>query len=120
MSRLRVFLFPLVLVFAACATAIPGRYGLQTINDEPLPVVFLDEEITAVDVQLNEDGTCRITSTQRTESGVATTDTDEDCTWTANGTAITVTDSNGPITGSVADGTMTLADEGVVFVLLRR
>ena len=41
--------------------------------------------------------------------------------WAANGTAITVTDSNGPLTGSVADDKLTLiTQDGVVFVLVQR
>jgi hypothetical protein len=74
----------------------------------------------AGDIQLNDDGTCRITSTERSESGVVTTGSDEGCTWTSEGAVITVTDSNGPLTGSVADDELTLATQGVVFVLTRR
>ena len=75
----------------------------------------------AADIQLNDDGTCRITSTERSENGVAATGSDENCTWTSNGTAITVTDSNGPLTGSVADDRLTLTtQDGAVFVLARR
>ena len=121
MRALRPSLFPLLLALAACAAATPARYGLRTINDESLPTAFLDTEIIAADIQLNGDGTCRITSTERGESGVVTTGNDEDCTWTANGTAITVTDSNGPLTGSVADDKLTLiTQDGVVFVLVQR
>ena len=80
----------------------------------------MDTEIMAADIQLNDDGTCFITSTERSESGVVTTGSDESCTWTSNGAALTVTDSNGLLTGSVADDTMTLTTQGVVFVLVRR
>ena len=101
-------------------TRLSGRYGLQTINGEPLPSRFLDSEIVAADIQLNDDGTCLITSTERNESGVLTTGSDEGCTWTSEGTAITVTDSNGPLTGSVDDDRLTLNMQGAVFVLARR
>ena len=120
MKALRRPLFTLLIALAACATATPGRYGLQTINDEPLPTRFLDSEIMAAEIQLNDDGTCLITSTERSESGVVTTGSDENCTWTSNGAAITVTDSNGPLTGSVADDRLTLTTQGVVFVLVQR
>ncbi len=66
-------------------TRLSGRYGLQTINGEPLPSRFLDSEIVAADIQLNDDGTCLITSTERNESGVLTTGSDEGCTWTSGG-----------------------------------
>jgi len=74
----------------------------------------------AADTQLNDDGACRITSTERSGSGVVTTGSDEGCTWTSEGAAITVTDLNGPLTGSVADGRLTLNMQGAVFVLARR
>jgi hypothetical protein len=73
----------------------------------------------AADIPLNDDGTCLITSTERNESGVLTTGSDEGCTWTSEGTAITVTDSNGPLTGSVDDDRLTLNMQGAVFVLAR-
>ena len=115
MSRLRLSLFPLLPLLAACATGLSGRYDLQTINDETFPVWPL----TALDVELNEDGTCRISGyTDDPDTPV----TDDDCTWTAEGTTITfLRDDGETLTGAVANGTMTFTDsEGRVFVFVRR
>ena len=57
MRTLRPLLFPLPLILAACGTAIPGHYTLQTYNDEPPPFEVDGSEMTAVDLQLNDDGT---------------------------------------------------------------
>ena len=119
-SRLRLSVLPLLLGLGGCATGTSGRYDLQTINGAPLPVVFVDE-VTAAFILLNDDGTCSVTATERTDDGAVTTDTDEDCTWTVDGASITAADSNGPLTGSVSDGTLTLSDEdGNAFVFVRR
>ena len=120
MKALRPPLFTLLLGLAACATPIAGRYGLETINGDALPARFFDTEVMAAEIQLNDDGTCLITSTERSESGVVTTGNDEGCTWTSDGAAITVTDSNGPLTGSLDNDRLTLATQGVVFSLARR
>ncbi len=112
MSRLRLSLFPLLPLLAACATGLSGRYDLQTINDETLPVW----PFTALDLELNEDGTCRMTD------GRDTPETEIDCTWTAEGTTITfLADDGETATATVANNTLTLTDnEGIVFVFVRR
>ena len=101
--------------------ATAGHYALQTYNDEP-PPFEADGSVTAVDLQLSDDGTCSVTAT--TESGIVTIDTEEDCSWSASGRVITVlTESDyGAATGSLIDGTLTLTDQdnGDVFVYLWR
>jgi len=64
----------------------------------------------AASLRLNDDGTCRFTVT--TESGVDTIDAEESCTWTADGTAVTVLtgSDDGTATGTFADGTLILTD----------
>ena len=124
MSRLRLSLCLLLLVLAGCATTISGRYSLQTVNAEPLPLRFFDgEEVTAAYLQLNNDETCRLIWWSRTAGGSVTEESDEDCTWNAIGTAVTVTVPAGdPSTGSVVDDELTLTDldEGDVLVFVKR
>ena len=71
--------------------------------------------MTAVDLQLNDDGTCSVAVTT---DGVAD---EESCSWTASGTAVTVFSSDGGIaTGSISNGTLTLTDDdGEVFVFVK-
>jgi hypothetical protein len=119
-SRLYVALCPLLLVLASCADATPGFYTLQTYNDEPPPFDVEGSEMTAVDLQLNDDSTCRVTGT--TESESVTLDTEEGCSWSANGaliTVVTVFDSSSA-SGTLIDGTLTLAGNGDVYVLVKR
>ena len=120
MSRLRLTLCPLLLVLAACATAMSGQYDLQSMNGEPLPF----DEVTAVTLQLNDDGTCRVTVT--TDDGIDVPDAEDSCSWTVSGGIVTVlTESDGEtVTGPLNNGTMTLtADffgDEVVAVFVRR
>ena len=118
MSRLRPPLFPLVLVFAGCATGLSGRYDLQTVNNETLPVEFVLGGLTALDLQLSEDGTCRSVTHRDSREP----ETDDDCTWTAEGTTITFLAEDGErLTATVANGTLTLTDnQGIMFVFVRR
>ncbi len=117
---LRPLLFPLPLILAACGTAIPGHYTLQTYNDEPPPFDVGGSEMTAVDLQLNDDGTCSVTAT--TESGIVTIDTEEGCSWSASGGVITVLSEsdNMSATGSLIDGTLTLTGNRDVYVFVKR
>ena len=119
MNRSRLSLFPLLLVFAACATGLSGRYDVQTVDGETLPVDFIfGTELTALDLQLNEDGTCWI-SVHTT--GGDTPVIDDDCTWTTEGTTITFGDDGDTLTGTAANGTLTVTDsEGTVLVFVRR
>ncbi len=121
MSRLRLALCPTLLVFAACSTAVSGSYVLQTLNNVPFPFAS-DPEITAVDLRLNDDGTCNVAVT--TEGVIDFTDSEETCSWTTSGTVVTVlTESDdGTAIGSLSDGRLTLTDEetGEVWVFVRR
>ena len=76
----------------ACPTA-STCYVLQSINGNPLPFLVIDvptlllsAEITVGHAQVNEDGTCSVSLTLRSNAaGVVTTETENDaCTWTAN------------------------------------
>ncbi len=120
MRRPHLSLFPLLLVLASCASAIPGYYTLHTFNDEPPPFEVGGSEMTAVDLQLNDDNTCRVTAT--TESGVVTLDTEEGCSWSANGAVVTVVSvfDDSSATGSLNGGTLTLNGSGNVYVMVRR
>ena len=123
MSRLRLSLCPLLLVLAACATAISGQYDLQSISGEPLPIlVFDDVAMTAATLQLNDDGTCRITVI--TDDDIYVSDAEDGCSWNVSGGIVTVlTESDGEVvvTGTLNNGTMTLTDENDdVLVFVRR
>ena len=121
MSRLRLSLCPLLLVLAACATAISGQYDLQSISGEPLPIlVFDDVAMTAATLQLNDDGTCRITVI--TDDDIDVFDAEGGCSWTVSGGIVTVlSESDGVVTGTLNNGTMTLTDENDdVLVFVRR
>ena len=121
MSRLRLSLCPLLLVLAACATAISGQYDLQSISGEPLPIVVFDAAMTAATLQLNDDGTCRITVI--TDDDIDVFDAEDGCSWTVSGGIVTVlTESDGEVlTGTLNNGTMTLTDENDdVLVFVRR
>ncbi len=120
MSRLHLSLCPLLLVLASCATAIPGYYTLKTYNDEPAPFDVEGSEMTAVDLQLHDDGTCRVTATM--ESGTVTLDTEEGCSWSADGAVISVHTvfDNSSATGSLIDGTLILTGNRDVYVLVKR
>ena len=120
MSRPYSALCPLLLVLASCAPAIPGSYTLQTYNGEPPPFEVDGSEMTAIDLELNDGGTCRLTAT--TESGSVTLDTEEGCSWSADGAVITVATvfDDSSATGSLIDGTLTLTGTSDVYVLVKR
>ena len=128
MSRPHLSPIPLLLVLTACST-VSGRYALQTRDGEPLPIGWSNNrELTAVHLQLDDDGTCGLTNSVRTEGGAVAIEEDwENCTWTADGTTIRVTlsDQNGAstttITGSVVVGRLNLtAPEGAALVYVRQ
>lgn len=103
---MRLLPIPLVLALAACSPGLPGGYDLQTMDGEALPVPFFDDQITAIRLQLNADGTCQTSvSFASTESP----ETDDDCTWTLEDAALTVLTGDGDrLSGTVDGGVMTL------------
>ena len=135
----RVFLAFLVFALVACGDngtgndgtdeeSITGTYTLQSIDGDPLPWVIFQvgadkEEVTAGNVILNADLSCPTTSTTRkTESGNVTTDTvTDECTYTINGGAITLTYpfvGGFTLSGSIVGSTLTITtQEGVVLIL---
>ena len=127
--------FLLALVLAACGSStepepIWGIYNLQTVAGQPLPYVIYQEgadkfEITAGHWRLNSDMTCHQDLTFRvTEDGVVTIETDTGywTLFTVSGSSLTFT-SSGPggftLTGSLVGKTLTLIEEGVVFVYVK-
>jgi hypothetical protein len=117
---LRPLLFPLLGILAACANAIPGHYTLQTYNDEPPPFEIDGSEMMAIDLELNDDGTCRVTAA--TEGTIVTIDTEEGCSWSVSGGIVTVLSAsdNMSATGSLIDGTLTLTGNRDIYVLVKR
>ena len=128
-----VFLAVVCVAFVACGDSLSpeesaaGRYALVSINGTPLPFLFFQLlenklEFTAGHIQLNSDLTCTTSFTvQATTEGVVTTATETGtCTWTLNNTAIVFTYPEGDTdTASLIDGTISLADEGIVFLFQR-
>ena len=120
MRASRLLLLPLLVLPIACGSAIHGHYTLQSYNGEPPPFEVEGAEMTAIDLQLHEDGTCRVTAT--TEGRVVTIDTEEGCSWSADGETISVQSEadNMSTTGRVIDGTLTLTGSSDVYVLVKR
>ncbi len=127
MSRPRRSLFPLLLVIAAAcgsdATAPEDNpdpitvdvYTLQSVDGDPLPFLVPQGapaivEVTAGSATLRSDGTCTLSETSRIDfQGNVTTDVNDlSCTWTASGSAITLTMSDQTFTGSLVDSTLTV------------
>ena len=119
----RVFLASLVFGLVACGDSptepedVPGTYHLQTVNERSLPtgVVFL-HYIMAWSITLNQDMTC---SERRRDVGLFSGGTTTDvCTYTFDDGAITLTYSaSGKIlTGSMSGSSLTITDDGDVFV----
>ena len=103
---------------------IAGTYTLRTFNGGELPA-FLGGietsfvEVTAGSITLNEDLTCRVSFTvRRTEDGIATTETSGGvCTYTLDSGSITLTTSDGPLSGLISGSTITIIQFDVgVFV----
>lgn len=119
MSRPHPSLWPLLLALSACGTPIPGSYTLETYNGEPSPFEVGGAQMTSIDLQLNADGTCVLTAT--TDGSEVTLDTEEGCSWSAEGTEISVATvfESSSVTGTVIDGTMTLGSSDA-YVLVKR
>jgi hypothetical protein len=107
--------------------AIGGTYTLKTVNGSPLPYILVQSgtskfEITDDVVVLTDAGTWTESGhTRTTENGVVTTDAFVDGgSYSRSGTAITlVSSASGSISGSVANGTLTISDVGLVAVYQR-
>ena len=119
----RVVLAFLVFGVTACGDSptepedVPGTYHLQTVNDRFIPVIDrFFSSITAWSITLNQDMTC----SERKESvGLLSRGTTTDvCTYTFDDGAITLTFSaSGKIlTGSMSGSSLTITDDGDVFV----
>ena len=124
----------LVLVLAACGLftepgSIWGTYNLPTIAGQPLPFVISQDgadklEMTAGHQRLNSDMTYSSSATLRlTEDGVVSTETGTDAgMFTVSGSSLTFTSSDPggfTLTGSLVGKTLTLIEEGVVFVYVK-
>jgi hypothetical protein len=129
--RRTLFIFALT-ALAACSgdsstdpnASVAGTYTLRTVNGSPLPYIILQSgankyEITDDAISLTDGGTwTEIGHDRTTTNGQVTTSSITDAgTYTRNGTAITLNSpTNGPISGSVSGGTLTLTDLGVAAV----
>ena len=129
----RVFLTFLVFGMVGCGGvdvtdpgSVSGTYTLQTVNGDALPaVLFQDEttllEVTAGSITLNQDRSCSTSmSLRQTQDGVVATETETGvCTYALDSGSITVTDSANPLTpttGSLTGSSITVTDDGDVFV----
>ena len=132
MRKIVLMLLALMLPLAACGddstgpgeTNITGTYTLQTVGGSPLPAT-LDQrgadrlQITAGRTTLNQDRTFSQSLTLRiTQSGaVTTTEFPLNGTYTQNNNAIIFRYNDGEeAAGSISGNTLTITDEGLVFV----
>ena len=123
-----------LVIAAACAsdatapeeTVSEERYVLQSVDGSPLPFAVslppgpVSVEVTAGSVRVISTGTCSVSDTARIDNqGTVTTEVDiQSCTWTASGSAISLTFSDHAFTGTVVGTTLTLiqGDESWVYV----
>lgn len=100
---------------------IAGTYTLTTVNGSPLPFTTDEDatykaEILASAITLRGDRTFSWSFTGRsTDNGTPTTDSETFTgTYTVNGSAIRLTDSEGYTDATVADGVITIVITGPV------
>jgi hypothetical protein len=120
MNRLRMLFCPALLMLGGCATTVSGPYDLQAFNGEPLPLDLV-VQVTAFTLYLNENGRCVVEVTM--DAGITVPDTEETCSWTADGAVLTVftRSDDGLATGALSNGTLTLTGEnGDVLVFVKR
>lgn len=108
------------------SAGISGTFSLRTINGGPLPYTAYSvgpsnkREIVSDVITLREDGTWISSSrTRRTVDDVASVTTRANSgTYTRNGTAVTLTNwsPNGPVSATLVDGKLTIADGALVLV----
>ena len=129
----RVFLAVLIFGVTACGgdgtglENIAGLYTLETIDGDPLPVLLVEVgdnkiEVTAGSVTLNTDRTCsdsltlEITEGGNVDSDVAT----DECTYTTDGRAITLTYTDNTVSvGTIIGSALTITDDAVAFLFRR-
>jgi hypothetical protein len=107
--------------------SVGGSYSLRTINGSSLPYLVLQSgtykyEIVDDAIVLTDAGTwTEIGHDRTTSNGQVSTDVVSDGgTFTRNGTAITLdSPASGSISGSVSNGTLTLADQGIAAVYVK-
>ena len=132
----RVFLAFLVFGLMACGDSptepedVPGTYNLQIVNERSLPfftsssITGLRTYITAWSITLNQDMTCSESVEWRYTDLIfrffENTKTDV-CTYTFDDGAITLTFSASAkiLTGSMSGSSLTITDDGDVFVFER-
>jgi hypothetical protein len=126
-----------LLFFAACggsygsstvpSTSVAGTYTLRTVNGLALPYIVSQTGPSKVEVvddafTLNDSGTWTESGHRRnTVSGqVTTTATADAGSFTISGTTITMSSlTTGALYGSVASGTLSLTEQGALFVYMR-
>jgi hypothetical protein len=112
---------------SAASGSVAGTYTLRTVNGTSLPFVLsqtgpsktevVDDAFTLVD-----NGTWTQSGHKRnTVNGqVITTGTSDAGTFTQSGTAITLSSATtGALVGTIANGTLSLTEEGVAFVYIK-
>jgi len=105
-------------------SGVAGTYVLVSMNGQPLPYIFYEdqyelEEIVAVELTLNRDGTCSTTSTERFTdkiTGASEVDTETDsCVYRISGSSISISFDGWsevpgiePLTGTISGRTINL------------
>jgi hypothetical protein len=110
----------------AIPAGISGRYLLLTINGSALPHTVYSvgpsnkREILSDEITLSTDGTWSSSAkTRRTVDDIVSEATkDNSGTFTWNGTTVTLTNwsPNGPVSGALLDGLLTITDGALVLV----
>jgi len=107
-SLILVLCMACLLIPAMAEEAVTGDWFLQTMEMEGRTIQAAQVGYL-IKMTLNEDGTCKMDAMGQVSDG----------TWTMEGTTITVTVDDSPASGEVADGTITLAQEGGAMIFSR-
>ena len=108
--------------------SVAGTWSLQTVNGSPLPFTLTQTgtdklELLSDVVTAEPNGTYTETVQFRTTvSGQTTTNSDTDSgTFTLNGTAVVLSSARtGSTTGALSGNTLTLSDQGYVWVFTKQ
>ena len=110
------------------AASVAGTWSLQTVNGSPLPFTLTQTgtdklELLSDVVTAQPNGTyTEVVQFRTTVGGQTTTSSNTDSgTFTINGTAVVLSSAQtGSTTGQLSGNTLTLADQGYVWVFVKQ
>ena len=108
--------------------SVAGTWSLQSVNGSPLPFTYAQtandkREVVSDVVTASSNGSyTEVLQIRETLNGVATTTTSTDAgTFTLNGTAVTLNGNlTGITTGALNGNTLTLTEQGFVWVFVKQ